>query len=297
MIAKFLEYIKVEKRYSENTILSYKKDLETLVFFLKETEGTEDTLKVDKKIVRNFIAWLSQNQMSKRSINRKLSSLRSYFLFLVRIGEIKSSPLETIQSLKFYPEKQRPMSEEEMEKVVQIVSEEENLLEGLIMEILYQTGIRRAELCGLLLENVNFHKNELKIIGKGNKTRLVPISEKLSQWIEKYIKEERKPIPEAENYLLLTPRGKKLYEKFVYSVVNSYLSRVTLKDKKSPHMLRHSFATHILNNGAEISKVKSLMGHSSLSSTQVYTHADIEQLKKVFKDAHPRSKDENKSNP
>lgn len=297
MIAKFLEYIKVEKRYSENTILSYKKDLETLVFFLKETEGTEDTLKVDKKIVRNFIAWLSQNQMSKRSINRKLSSLRSYFLFLVRVGEIKSSPLETIQSLKFYPEKQRPMSEEEMEKVVQIVSEEENLLEGLIMEMLYQTGIRRAELCGLLLENVNFHKNELKIIGKGNKTRLVPISEKLSQCIEKYIKEERKPIPEAENYLLLTPRGKKLYEKFVYSVVNSYLSRVTLKDKKSPHMLRHSFATHILNNGAEISKVKSLMGHSSLSSTQVYTHADIEQLKKVFKDAHPRSKDENKSNP
>lgn len=297
MIAKFLEYIKVEKRYSENTILSYKKDLETLVFFLKETEGAEDTLKVDKKIVRNFIAWLSQNQMSKRSINRKLSSLRSYFLFLVRIGEIKSSPLETIQSLKFYPEKQRPMSEEEMEKVVQIVSEEENLLEGLIVEILYQTGIRRAELCGLLLENVNFHKNELKIIGKGNKTRLVPISEKLSRWIEKYIKEERKPIPEAENYLLLTPRGKKLYEKFVYSVVNSYLSRVTLKDKKSPHMLRHSFATHILNNGAEISKVKSLMGHSSLSSTQVYTHADIEQLKKVFKDAHPRSKDENKSNP
>lgn len=297
MIAKFLEYIKVEKRYSENTILSYKKDLETLVFFLKETEGAEDTLKVDKKIVRNFIAWLSQNQMSKRSVNRKLSSLRSYFLFLVRIGEIKSSPLETIQSLKFYPEKQRPMSEEEMEKVVQIVSEEENLLEGLIMEMLYQTGIRRAELCGLLLENVNFHKNELKIIGKGNKTRLVPISEKLSRWIEKYIKEERKPIPEAENYLLLTPRGKKLYEKFVYSVVNSYLSRVTLKDKKSPHMLRHSFATHILNNGAEISKVKSLMGHSSLSSTQVYTHADIEQLKKVFKDAHPRSKDENKSNP
>lgn len=297
MIAKFLEYIKVEKRYSENTILSYKKDLETLVFFLKETEGTEDTLRVDKKIVRNFIAWLSQNQMSKRSINRKLSSLRSYFLFLVRIGEIKSSPLETIQSLKFYPEKQRPMSEEEMEKVVQIVSEEENLLEGLIVEILYQTGIRRAELCGLLLENVNFHKNELKIIGKGNKTRLVPISEKLSQRIEKYIKEERKPIPEAENYLLLTPRGKKLYEKFVYSVVNSYLSRVTLKDKKSPHMLRHSFATHILNNGAEISKVKSLMGHSSLSSTQVYTHADIEQLKEVFKDAHPRSKDENKSNP
>lgn len=297
MIAKFLEYIKVEKRYSENTILSYKKDLETLVFFLKETEGAEDTLKVDKKIVRNFIAWLSQNQMSKRSVNRKLSSLRSYFLFLVRIGEIKSSPLETIQSLKFYPEKQRPMSEEEMEKVVQIVSEEENLLEGLIVEILYQTGIRRAELCGLLLENVNFHKNELKIIGKGNKTRLVPISEKLSRWIEKYIKEERKPIPEAENYLLLTPRGKKLYEKFVYSVVNSYLSRVTLKDKKSPHMLRHSFATHILNNGAEISKVKSLMGHSSLSSTQVYTHADIEQLKKVFKDAHPRSKDENKSNP
>lgn len=297
MIAKFLEYIKVEKRYSENTILSYKKDLETLVFFLKETEGAEDTLKVDKKIVRNFIAWLSQNQMSKRSVNRKLSSLRSYFLFLVRIGEIKSSPLETIQSLKFYPEKQRPMSEEEMEKVIQIVSEEENLLEGLIVEILYQTGIRRAELCGLLLENVNFHKNELKIIGKGNKTRLVPISEKLSRWIEKYIKEERKPIPEAENYLLLTPRGKKLYEKFVYSVVNSYLSRVTLKDKKSPHMLRHSFATHILNNGAEISKVKSLMGHSSLSSTQVYTHADIEQLKKVFKDAHPRSKDENKSNP
>lgn len=291
MIIRFLEYIKTERRYSANTIISYQKDLETFVSFLQETESTADTLKADKKIIRNFMAWLSQQGISKRSINRKLSALRSYYLFLVRIGEIEISPMQTISSLKFYPEKQRPMSEEEMYKISEITTQNGSLLEILIIEILYQTGIRRAELCNLPLQNVDFYKNELKILGKGNKIRLVPISDTLSETIKQYIKQERNPLPEGEQYLLVTPKGKKLYEKFVYSVVNSYLSRVSLKDKKSPHILRHSFATHILNNGAEISKVKSLMGHSSLSSTQVYTHADIEQLKQVFKNAHPRSKE------
>ena len=289
MIDKFLEYIAVEKRYSEHTLISYKKDLEDFLLFVSDTEGTRDLTKVDKKVIRNFLVHLTENHFQKRSINRKLSSLRSFYLFLLKIGEIEVSPLESVSSLKFYAEKQIPMSEEEMAELSEILDEDtEHFLEKAIIETLYQTGIRKAELCNLFFENVDFSSNEIKIKGKGNKERIVPISSILAEILYKFI-EIRKPLPESEIYFFVRENGKKLSEKFVYSVVNSYLSMVTFKKKKSPHILRHSFATHVLNNGAEISKVKKLLGHSSLASTQVYTNGNIEQLKKVFNQAHPRA--------
>ncbi len=289
MIDKFLEYIAVEKRYSEHTLISYKKDLEGFLLFVSDTEGTRDLTKVDKKVIRNFLVHLTENHFQKRSINRKLSSLRSFYLFLLKIGEIEVSPLESVSSLKFYAEKQIPMSEEEMAELSEILDEDtEHFLEKAIIETLYQTGIRKAELCNLFFENVDFSSNEIKIKGKGNKERIVPISSVLAEILYKFI-EIRKPLPESEIYFFVRENGKKLSEKFVYSVVNSYLSMVTFKKKKSPHILRHSFATHVLNNGAEISKVKKLLGHSSLASTQVYTNGNIEQLKKVFNQAHPRA--------
>ena len=289
MIDKFLEYIAVEKRYSEHTLISYKKDLEDFLLFVSDTEGTRDLTKVDKKVIRNFLVHLTENHFQKRSINRKLSSLRSFYLFLLKIGEIEVSPLESVSSLKFYAEKQIPMSEEEMAELSEILDEDtEHFLEKAIIETLYQTGIRKAELCNLFFENVDFSSNEIKIKGKGNKERIVPISSVLAEILYKFT-EIRKPLPESEIYFFVRKNGKKLSEKFVYSVVNSYLSMVTFKKKKSPHILRHSFATHVLNNGAEISKVKKLLGHSSLASTQVYTNGNIEQLKKVFNQAHPRA--------
>ena len=289
MIDKFLDYISVEKRYSQNTLVSYKKDLEDLLLFISETEGTEDLKKVDKKIIRNFIVSLSEKKIQKRSINRKLSSLRSFYLYLLKIGEIQVSPLETIPSLKFYAEKQIPISEEEMEILGEILEKEpENLLEKLIIETLYQTGMRKSELCNILLEQVDFSKSEIFVKGKGNKQRVVPISENLLKQMREYTA-IRKPNEDSGIYFFVRENGKKLSEKFVYSVVNRYLSLITLKKKKSPHILRHSFATHVLNNGAEISKVKKILGHSSLASTQVYTNGNIEQLKRVFNQAHPRA--------
>ena len=290
MIDQFLTYLEVERRYSPNTITSYKKDLGDFLVFYQMTEGDNDISKADKKVVRNYIVYLSQQDLHKRSINRKLSSLRSYFLFMLRLGMLEHSPMDGIQSLKFYPEKQIPISEEEGETLSEVLLKEDvGELERVIVEILYQTGIRKAELCALKLDSIDFSKNELRIWGKGNKVRIVPISENLAQSIQDYLK-IRQPQDAEDDTLLINSKGKKVGPKFVYNVVNKYLSKVTTKVKKSPHILRHSFATHVLNNGAEISKVQKIMGHSSLVSTQVYTNANIHELKKAFNGAHPRAR-------
>lgn len=289
MVDKFLDYLQFEKRYSPHTITSYRRDLEDFHSFYIKTEGSEDLFKANKKVIRNFIVELSENGISKRTVNRKLSTLRSFYLFLLKLGEIKVSPVESISSLKFYPEKQIPISQDEMEVLqTKIFDEVKDVLEKSIVETLYQTGIRKSELCGLIFESVNLEGNELKILGKGNKERYIPISETLSNLLKDYIK-VRVPQDEFKKYFFVNKKGKKLTEKFVYVVVNKYLSLVTSKQKRSPHILRHSFATHVLDNGAEISKVKKILGHSSLASTQVYTNANIEQLKKVFNQAHPRA--------
>ncbi|KMQ62664.1 integrase [Chryseobacterium sp. BLS98] len=289
MLEKYLQYLQLEKRYSPHTITSYRKDLEDFSHFYLKTEGSEDISKADKKTIRNFIVELSENHISKRSINRKLSSLRSFYLFLLKVGEIKVSPTESISSLKFYAEKQIPISQEEMQTLSdRVLADQPELLEKCIIEVLYQTGMRKAELCGLMFEDVNLNGNELKVIGKGNKERFIPVSHNLSDLLRSYM-EVRKPDSQHQSYFFVNQKGKKLNEKFVYVVVNKYLSLVTTKEKRSPHILRHSFATHVLDNGAEISKVKKILGHSSLASTQVYTNANIEQLKKVFNQAHPRA--------
>jgi integrase/recombinase XerC len=258
--------------------------------FCLEKDGLEDIKEANKIEVRNFLMHLTSQGISKRSINRKLSSLRSFYSFLLKIEEIKISPVESVQSLKFYADKQIPFSQDEMQQLKTEVEDKSqiDLLDKLIIETLYQTGMRKAELCGLLLDNVDLTNRELKVLGKGNKERFIPISDELVVDFKKYL-EIRHPLTEFEKYFFINKKGKKLGEKFVYMKVNSYLSLVTTKKKKSPHILRHSFATHVLDNGAEISKVKNILGHASLASTQVYTDANIEQLKKVLNQAHPRA--------
>lgn len=291
MIERFLEYIEVEKRYSPHTVTNYKKDLSDFSDFVLNTESSPDIIHIHKKVIKNFIVELSQSGLSKRSINRKLSTLRSFYIFMLRIGEIEVSPMETITSLKFYPEKRIPFSEDEMEMMKTEVEEkgQMTLLDKLIIEMLYQTGIRKSELCNLLLSNVDFSKKEILVIGKGNKARAIPVSDDLVSDMQTYL-DIRMPDSENKHFFFVNKKGKKLGEKFVYLVVNKYFSVVTTKQKRSPHILRHTFATHVLNSGAEISKVQKIMGHSSLASTQVYTSANIEQLKKAYSNAHPRER-------
>ena len=203
MIDKFLEYIQQEKRYSPNTITSYRKDLEDFLSFLMDREGLEELQKAEKKMVRNFIVFLSEKGLTKRSINRKISTLKSFYAFLQRISLIGVSPVEGISTLKFYPEKQIPFSKEEMQELTVILENGEvELLDRLIIEVLYQTGMRRAELCDLLLENVHFYRNEITVIGKGNKQRIVPVSPILMKELKVYNDEHRWPNPEAELYFM-----------------------------------------------------------------------------------------------
>lgn len=290
MVEKFIEYMAVEKRYSQHTLISYEKDLKDFQGFLMKTEGQENLLKVEKKMVRNFMMELSEQGIAKRSINRKLSTLRSFYRYLLKIGEIAVSPMEGVQTLKFNAEKQIPFSEEEMLQLQEmpLYKEEDYFLEKLVIEMLYQTGMRKSELCGLLMENVDFSKSELRVKGKGNKVRIIPVSKELTSELMLYLV-FREPLEGFEQYFFISKRGKKLNPRWIYEVVHRYFSMVTAKEKKSPHILRHSFATHILNRGAEISKVKAILGHASLSSTQVYTDANIEQLKRIFNQAHPRA--------
>ena len=222
MIKNFLEYIEVEKRYSQNTIKSYRKDLMDFANFVLESEGIEDLRKVDKKIVRNFIVRQSESGLIKRSINRKISSLKSFYNFLLKISEVKKTPLESISILKFYPEKQVPFSKEEMLRLSEILEEEGiDLLEKLIIEVLYQTGMRRAELIELKISDIDFSQKIVKVLGKRNKERIIPLIHTVVETLEKYLT-LRKEVETNEVFLFLTDKGKKMYPKLVYNIINSY---------------------------------------------------------------------------
>ncbi|CVK16080.1 integrase/recombinase XerC [Apibacter mensalis] len=296
MLQKFLEYLNLEKHYSPNTIQSYERDLLDLQIFLLETEGISDIDQATARQLRNFIIYLSNKKLSEKSINRKISSIRSFFKFLLKIGYLEINPTIYLLNLKQKKKILVPYTEDEIYSIENYIhtSEAENensdsfetIRNHLIFEIFYQTGIRRMELLQLKTSKIDLNKNTIIVTGKRNKERLIPITQKLSNQISKFLAYKIKfGIP--YEYLFTNKTGKTLSEKYIYNLIHKYLSIVTTKEKRSPHMLRHTFASHLLHNGAEINSIKELLGHNSLAATQVYTYNTIEDLKKVFNLSHP----------
>ena len=290
----FTSYLKLEKNYSDHTVKAYGRDLDTFASFCRDNYDETDIDAVGYPLIRNWIVSLSNEGVSNRSINRKISSLQAYYKFLLKIGEITASPLAKHRALKTEKKVEVPFSESEMELILTEIPFEEGFEGGrdkLIVELLYATGMRRAELVNLKLADIDLANNTLKVLGKRNKERIMPMLPSTVRQIKAYL-ELRDGLENAHEtpYLLLTKEGLKIYETLVYRTINKYFSLVSPKVKKSPHILRHTFATHLLSRGADLNSVKELLGHSSLASTQVYTHNSIAELKKIHQKAHPRNK-------
>ncbi|MEC7772370.1 MAG: tyrosine-type recombinase/integrase [Bacteroidota bacterium] len=293
-VTAFISYLGLEKNYSEHTIKAYQKDIETFAEFCKEHQGEQNIVHVSYPLIRNWVVALSDQGVSNRTINRKISSLQAYYRFLLKVGDISISPLVKHRALKTDKKVEVPFSETEMQSILSEIPFDEDfegVRDKLIIELLYTTGMRRAELVNLKVKDLNLSGQVLKVLGKRNKERLIPLLPSTVEQIQNYLvkRSELESIVDL-SYLLLTKEGLKIYETLVYRTINKYFSLVSPKVKKSPHILRHTFATHLLNRGADLNSVKELLGHSSLASTQVYTHNSIAELKKIHQKAHPRNK-------
>lgn len=298
LIQKYLDYLQHEKRYSVHTVTNYEKDLCDFLNFYQSEESSDQIQHATKNHIRAFVIQLSNQNLAERSINRKITALRSFYKFLIKTGELSTSPTLHVKSLKTKKEVIIPLTEEEMQKLFTYENLFPNTFEGvrdrLILNLFYQTGIRRAELLGLRLDNIDYAQNLIKVLGKRNKERVIPIGAELANQLKTYENLRTEVALSDDLTFFITSIGKPLYDKFVYNLVNYYLSHITNKKKKSPHVLRHTFATQLLDNEADLSAVKELLGHSSLSSTQIYTHSSIQNLKKVFNKAHPRERKNDK---
>ena len=289
----FREYLQLEKNYSPHTVLAYWNDIVSFESFNSLHFDQHDIDQANYSQIRSWIVSLVDAHVSNVSVNRKMASLKAYYKFLLKTKQIEASPLLKHKSLKTPKKIQIPFSEKEVDAVLLFMQNPvgfEAVRDKLIVDLLYTTGMRRTELIHLKLANVNFGAGTIKVLGKRNKERIIPILPVINCQFEGYLKERN----ELENiideeYFFLSKKGVKINESFVYRLINSYFSTVSEKVKKSPHILRHTFATHLLNNGADLNSVKELLGHSSLASTQVYTHNSLTELKKVYKQAHPRN--------
>ncbi len=296
-IDAFLNYISLQKRYSPHTIINYKNDLLQAFIFIEKGLEIETIETIKATHIRSWLAGLKDEGWEPRTINRKISSLRSFFKYLLKQGVLEYTPLDTIQLQKTAKRLPQYLQVAEIEKLLNYGFENNNneyntVLEKTVIYIFYSTGLRMSELVSLTTNNVNTVQDQIKVLGKGNKERIIPIAHNLIQQLHLYENAYKQQFEcntiQQGNYLL-DHKGNPLYHKKVYLMVKKHLSTVTTISKKSPHVLRHSFATHLTNNGADLNAVKELLGHASLAATQVYTHNSIEKLKEIFKKAHPKA--------
>lgn len=289
----FLNYLQFEKRYSVNTLRSYRNDLNQFCSFCLGLGVEINVSSMDDRLIRRWIVHLMERGMSSRSVNRKITALKSYFRYLLREGLIEKNPMDKVLNPKM--SKRLPHFIEE--DCMKILLEEydfgidfSGIRNKLIIEMLYITGMRLSELINLTTGDVNLYELTIRVTGKRNKERIIPFHQAYVVVIKDYIEQKDKTFPNPDHdYLFVTDKGKKLYEKFVYRVVNKYLRFVTTMEKRSPHVLRHTFATHMLNKGADLNAIKEILGHANLSATQVYTHNTFEKLKAIYNQAHPRA--------
>jgi integrase/recombinase XerC len=285
----FIQYLQFEKRLSGHTLVAYTNDLTQFFKFLDTTYEIKNISEVNHTAIRSWIVSLMEQKITPRSVNRKITTLKTFYKFLLRQGVVVESPMLKILSPKTSKRLPVFVEKEKMDELIDnsgFGDDFEGRRNKLIIELFYATGIRLSELINLKTSDVNLHSGQLKVLGKRNKERIVPFSNELKRSIEDYL--EIKIDSDVVEFFV-SNSGKKLYEKFVYRLVNNYLSMVTTADKKSPHVLRHTFATHMLNNGADLNAIKELLGHANLSATQVYTHNTVEKLKNIHKQAHPKA--------
>lgn len=289
----FLDYLRFEKRYSQHTVRSYENDIGQFFSFINMHKGSDELGDISSTDIRSWMVFMLDKGYSTVSVHRKISSLRTFYRFYMRAGVIKVNPVENI----VLPKRQKRLPVFVEEASLDTLLDHYSFGKGYtgmrdrtIIEMLYTTGMRKAELIGLRIGDIDTNNSTVRVLGKRRKERIIPLISSFCDNLIKYIDIRNEAFPDhSENWLFLTDRGKKLYDKFVYNTVRRYLDMVTTIEKKSPHVLRHTFATHMLNHGADLNSVKEILGHANLSATQVYTHNTFEKLKKVYKQAHPRA--------
>ncbi len=292
-IQSFLAYLKYEKRYSPHTLTSYQTDLIDFIDYLAIQFGVVSLKEVNHNFIRSWLAQQKEKGLTAKSINRKISSLRSFFKYHLSMGEIAATPMVNIISPKISKRLPVFVKEGDARKLIEAVSQSadtwKTLNTKMLITIFYATGMRLSELINLRERQIDFSRSQIKVLGKGNKERIIPVSSGVIENIRSYQELKKERFEKADDFILITEKGKKLYPKYAYLLVNQVLGEATTLEKKSPHVLRHSFATHLMNNGADLNAVKELLGHTSLAATQIYTHTTVEKLKDVYKKAHPKA--------
>ncbi|KOY85324.1 integrase [bacterium 336/3] len=293
MIEKFLQYISFQKRQSTHTQSSYRNDLEQFASYLEQTYQISDLAQTDYHIIRSWIISLSEENLQATSINRKIATLKSFYKFLVKQNYIVANPTLRIKALKTPKRTPVFIEEADLTKLLDHVEFSEDFSgyrDKIIIEMLYNMGIREAELLNTKELDINHIREEIKVLGKGNKERIIPITATLSHLIQEYVYQKQQAFPQlSHDFLIVTDSGEPAYPMLIYRIVKKYLNLVSNANKKSPHILRHTFATHLLNKGADLNAIKEIMGHSNLSATQIYTHNSLEKLKEIFEQAHPKA--------